>query len=415
MGSSQPGNPQSKIVIEKPENEKKINIEIKDEEIQNHLSKETRDIYFNKLMQYENNLLKEKVFGEKKNNKEYNHVLAGGDLPFDLQDIGIDSDYNNEDNLIKRIIEYEDTYKVMEKKIIDEILKIKNDKKEHKIKHLTILLVGKNKIGKTTLVEYIFGLEEGNQNEHIIEKHQNFVIHYKEDFPLKIIEFKGIGYDHNNKIDTIGKEAFNCIKEQKAKNRDYNEYVHCIWYLISGERFNDVEYDFLKYLRTVYKDLTIPIILVYNLISVESSQKMKAYLIENEYFADKNYVEVSPVDNRIIGTNRIKPSFGGENLIKETLLKCSQSLEGDMIALMTNIILKSVYKNMLEINKGIQNDINKSIDYEINNFKTVLSDEKLKNYVVNLFENSIYHFYKGYNNNLSNIFSKRIIFLFLNY
>ena len=280
MGSTQSGTQNSEIVIKKPENEKKINIEIKDEEIQNHLSKETRDIYFNKLMQYENNLLKEKVFGEKKNNKEYNHVLAGGDLPFDLKDIGIDSVDNNEDNLIKRIIEYEDTYKVMEKKIIDEILKIKNDKKEHKIKHLTILLVGKNKIGKTTLVEYIFGLEEGNQNEHKIEKHQNFVIHYKEDFPLKIIEFKGIGYDHNNKIDTIGKEAFNCIKEQKAQNRDYNEYVHCIWYLISGERFNDVEYDFLKYLRTVYKDLTIPIILVYNLISVESSQKMKAYLLK---------------------------------------------------------------------------------------------------------------------------------------
>ena len=393
MGSSQPGNPKSEIGIKKPENEKKINIEIKDEEIQNHLSKETRDIYFNKLMQYENNLLKEEV---KNKNKEYNHVLAGGNLPFDLKGIRIDSGYNNEDNLIKWIIENEKTYKVMENKIIDEILKIKNDKEKHKIKHLTILLVGKNKIGKTTLVEYIFGLEEENHNEHKIEKHTNFVIHYKENFPIKIIEFKGIGYEENNKIDTIGKEAFNCIKEQKTQN-NYNEYVHCIWYLISGQRFNDVEYDFLKYLRKVYKDLTIPIILVYNLISVESSQKMKAYL--NEYFADINYVEVSPVEKKIIGSNKIIQSFGGENLIKETLLKCSESLEGDMIALMTNIILKSVCKNMLEINKGIQNDINKSIDYEINNFKTVLSDEELKSYVVNLFENSIYHFYKGYNNN----------------
>ena len=304
----------------------------------------------------------------------------------------------------------------MENKIIDEIKNIKKNNEQHKIKHLTILLVGMTGIG-SKLVKYIFEIDE-EKNVHE-SQHDNFIIHYKENFPIKIIEFKGIGYDKNKTVETIAQEAFNCINEQKEENsNDYNEFIHCIWYLISGERFNKIEYDFLVRLRSVYKDLTIPIIMVYNQLSEESSQKMKMFI--NQNFKELNFVEVSPAENKEIRSNKIISSFGRENLIKETLSKCSQSLEGDMIVLnfiffkikyniylkleclMTNIISNSVREKMLKINKEIDNDIIKSVENEINDFKTVLSDDELKNYVVKLFENSIYHFYKGYNNNLSN-------------
>ena len=69
---------------------------------------------------------------------------------------------------------------------------------------------------------------------------------------------------------------------------------------------------------------------------------------------------------------------------------------------MTDIIRKSAKEKMLQINKEIEEDINTNVYNKIKEFKTVFSDEELKNYVVNLFENYIYHFYKGYNNKISN-------------
>jgi len=78
------------------------------------------------------------------------------------------------------------------------------------------------------LTNYIFELDERNPNELKSEKHVNFEIHSKEGFPIKIDEFKGIGHDEYNNVETITKKAIKYINEQKEKNKDYNEYVHCI-------------------------------------------------------------------------------------------------------------------------------------------------------------------------------------------
>ena len=383
------------IKIEYPVEKMNINID----EIQKHLLRETRDNYFNKLMKFENDLLNGKLLDS---HKEYNQVLQGGDLKFDLKDIGIQNDSNDKNNLKETIIKNEETEKVMEKKIINEIEKIKKDNEQHKIKHLKIVLVGINGIGKTTLTNYIFELDERNPNKLKSEKHVNYEIYSKEGFPIKIIEFKGIGHDENNKVETITKEANKYINEQKEKNKDYNEYVHCIWYLISGVRFSTIEDEFLVKLRKAYQDLTIPIILVYNLLSKESSEKMQKYIKGNKNCEGMTFIEVSPKENTEIRANKALISFGRENLIKTTLLKCSQSLKGDMITLMIKEISEFVCGRTLEINREIEKDIIKNAENEINNYKTVLSDEELKNYVVKLFEDSIYHFYEGYNSNLSN-------------
>ena len=395
------GSASTNNVREKPvENKKIVNIEFKENEIQNHISKDPKVPSYNKLFQFESDLLKKKIFEGKKEARNYNIILEEGNLQFDLNDICINNNRNNNVNLKEKIILNEESYLVMGKKIIDEINKIKNNNEQHEIKHLTILLVGKNGIGKTTLVNYIFGLDKENKSEHKILKRTNFEIHSKENFPIKIIEFKGIGYDKNNSIETIAQEAFDCIKEQK-ENQDYNDFVHCIWYLISGVRFIDIEKDFLEKLMGVYKeDKNIPIIMVYNQFSQESSTRMKKHL--NDNFGQLNFVEISPVDNKVIKSNKSKSSFGGEGLIKETLLKVSNALKGDLIGLMTDIIRKSAKEKMLQINKEIEEDINTNVDNKIKEFKTVFSDEELKNYVVNLFENYIYHFYKGYNNKISN-------------
>ena len=64
-------------------------------------------------------------------------------------------------------------------------------------------------------------------------------------FPLKIIEFKGIGYSESNNIAQITQNALDCIQNLTSKNKrkNSNELIHCIWYLISGVRIESLEFN----------------------------------------------------------------------------------------------------------------------------------------------------------------------------
>ena len=50
---------------------------------------------------------------------------------------------------------------------------------------------------------------------------------------------------------------------EKLKSGIPEEFVHCIWYCITGTRFEDIEINILKKLNFIYKSNFIPIIIVY--------------------------------------------------------------------------------------------------------------------------------------------------------
>ena len=369
-------------------------LDLKEDNLQEHLSKISQDPLFNNFVKIEKNELKNIILSD----KEYQNIIKSWNFEFDLKEIGIiDNDNNrNRFNLIENIIKNEDTLRVFENKIIDEINNIKNNKEKFPIKYLTILLVGRKGIGKTTLVDYIFGFNEENKQDKIVIKDENFTTYSKKNFPLKIIEFKGFGYDINNSVDYIAEEALKCIQELRKKNKgtNFNEFVHCIWFLINGTRFVDIEENFYKKLSKAYNNSNIPIILVYNQASEESAKQMENYI--SNYYVDVNFVKVLPVNNKRLKTNIFQSSFGDEELINKTLLKCSYALESDLIELMTEVISNSIKNQMLSANKKLESDININLEYEFKKFNVVLNDEELKNFIVNLFEKSIYYFYKGY-------------------
>ena len=190
-------------------------LDLKEDNLQEHLSKISQDPLFNNFVKIEKNELKNIILSD----KEYQNIIKSWNFEFDLKEIGIiDNDNNrNRFNLIENIIKNEDTLRVFENKIIDEINNIKNNKEKFPIKYLTILLVGRKGIGKTTLVDYIFGFNEENRQDKIVIKDENFTTYSKKNFPLKIIEFKGFGYDINNSVDYIAEEALKCIQELRKK------------------------------------------------------------------------------------------------------------------------------------------------------------------------------------------------------
>lgn len=107
------------------------------------------------------------------------------------------------DDNIKNIIKNENTVSVIYEKIYKKIDEHERDKSKHNLEFLKIIVVGRKKIGKTDLIKYILKLPENenynkNENEDFEEYTSNNVPY------LKLVEYKGIGFDKDSKPEIIG-------------------------------------------------------------------------------------------------------------------------------------------------------------------------------------------------------------------
>ena len=364
------------------------------ENIQDYLSKEKeecKDQSFQKLKEFESTELK-KIFDD-----NYDKYITD----FQKEKINLLWDKN----LIEKIIENENSSIVYKRKIIDEILSIKNNDNSYQIKQLKILLVGRIGVGKTTLIKYMLNLDENkiiNNNSF-----KNFVTYENKNVPyLKLVEFKGIGLDQNNDPEKVGQEALNYIQNEiknNNKNGDYNDFFHCIWFCISFARFEESEKNLLIKLSQVYNDKTIPIIIVYTQnINNTISNSMEIY-IKEKIGIKTSFIKVLAKDMNVIQSRNIRKAFGKSDLLNLTLKKCTMALQGDMINFMIDTISDDVKGKILAKNKSLEKMINDNIIKKyINEYKCVLSDEGLKNYITEMIGNNLFSFYEKYNRKITN-------------
>ena len=370
---------------------------VEDIKIQDYLSKgkkETKDKIFKELIDYEKKELTEsfqRIYIEYKKN-----ILNKIALNLDI-----------EDHLIPNIIENENSINVYKRKIMDEIISIKEDNSQYPINYLKILLVGRESIGKTTLIKYMLNRNDFNENNNY-NISDNFVEYESSQVPyLKLVEFRGIGLGKKDSPEIVGDEALECIKAKinnnnGNRNGDYNDFFHCIWYCVSFARFEESELNLFKRLSQVYNNMTMPIIIVYTQNTNDKlSDTFVKYLQDNKL--NTCLIKVLARDMEIMGSNKILKAFGREDLLKETLKKCTMALKGDMINFMTQKIAIKVKQNLLERNKLIEEKINnKVIEKFINKYNCVLNDEELKNYIADIFGKDLFLFYEEYNNKISN-------------
>ena len=314
--------------------------------------------------------------------------------------------------LIYDIVDNEQSKLIYKKKILSAINEITEQKEKHKIDQLTILVVGKKSVGKSTLIRYILKMDENEPNTNNIESNdekfqeENFISYQNNKVPyLKLIEFKGIGLDKNVSPELIEQEALECIKNKisVAKNNNrYTEFINCIWYCITGARLENAELKLLEQLSTAYPKTKIPIILVYtNTIDKDQAKGMKKYSETQKI--KSSFVEVLAKDTKIINSEEIVKSFGNEKLLSETLLRCTEALQGEMIELMTKTISETVKK---KIEKEIEDKYNTIIDYKKEfdkDFTGVKYDNEFKEYIIfEIFKKNISKFYEGYIEKISN-------------
>ena len=174
-----------------------------------------------------------------------------------------------DENKIKSLVESfersEDLKSVLEEKIKQLTDVYLNTRGSQTISHLNIVLVGPSGVGKSTLINSVLELDkahsakEGEAEPCTMGKPQYFES-LKVTF-LRLGDSQGIEKGSYG-IESVVKDVKNFI-ESKLLTKDPDQFVHCIWYCITGARFEDVEKKSLEELAKIYNNNTLPIIVVY--------------------------------------------------------------------------------------------------------------------------------------------------------
>ena len=247
------------------------------------------------------------------------------------------------------------------------------------------MIVGKSGVGKSTLINNLLKLKGDQQAKHGVGNFQTVDIqaYTSQNFPLlRFIDTRGIELNHNYGADAVKNDAMKFIERQIRTNNP-NNFVQCIWYCITGNRFEQAEIDLLNSLRLAYDNNRIPIVIVYTQATDNNAiNGMRDYIKERNI--DAQFIKVLAERKELVN-NQYLEAFGLDELVDETLKRCNKAMNGEMRSVMTNNIAMNIKNKLIEENSYICKYI---YEQQILNFTSfyggVLSDKEFINYIINL-------------------------------
>ena len=151
----------------------------------------------------------------------------------------------------------------------------------NKLARLNILLVGKTGVGKSTLINSIFGKELAKAGVgRPVTKSINEL--KTEGSPLVIYDTPGLELSGENSADNLLKEFVGEVKSRVYRG-DTDEMFHCIWYCIDAMsgRLEPSEVKFLEKFTEKTKQFNIPVIIVLTKsLREEDVEAMKKTIVE---------------------------------------------------------------------------------------------------------------------------------------
>ena len=289
-------------------------------------------------------------------------------------------------NLTQQIIANEDGRQIFEQKIKKEIQSIYNNGESNKIDYLTIMIIGVTGAGKSALVnamlkEYLAKEGVGKVvTQEITHIYQNRKVPY-----LHLVDTRGIELGRNFDANIIGKRTSDFIVKQYEENKGKNisNFVHCIWYCIRSDRFQEDEYEIVRNLQYTIKNSKIPILFVrtYSVDPVQD-EEMRKYLVTQNL--DKNFIRVLSKD---VGTIK---SFGLDKLLQLTLKRCKEAIYGDMKETMVQNISHYIQDKLFHSNLDIKKMVfDKMMLDVINNDK---AGEDFQRYIIDIYNYNVSYY-----------------------
>ena len=212
------------------------------------------------------------------------------------------------------------------KQLVDEAFtEIKNQNDQ--LEYVNLLVAGKSGVGKSTLINSIFGeeLAKTGVGKPVTDK-INLI--EKEEFPVRIYDTVGFelskgGFDFSNIIKSFGKNDIQKLIKKVQATETTEDDVHVVWYLISGtgSRIEDSEIEFINWMV----EQKLPVIVVLT----KCYDKEEAEILNDEI--SKIAPNVKGVINVLAKDSAGMTSFGIDELIHETVAVLPEGLQASFV------------------------------------------------------------------------------------
>ena len=178
---------------------------------------------------------------------------------------------------------------------------------------------------------------------------------------------------------------------RQSRGNNLNNFVHCIWYCITGTRFQEAEEDLLNSLREAYGESKIPIIIVYTqAIDKNEIKEMEKYIRDNNI--DGKFMRVLAEKKQLTNGKFLQPR-GLDELLEETLNKCKEALNGEMKSLLMKNITNEIISRIKKDNSTIKNNLYETtISDFISNYIHSYNDENFIQYCIDIIGKNIQYF-----------------------
>ena len=166
----------------------------------------------------------------------------------------------------------------------------------NKIENINILLLGNTGVGKSTLINCILELKNNKAEEGHTVKPMNLESWKKYPYNSEDTDIKGIQLWDSRGIESNDIEQNNeNVKKIIEENKNYlDKQIHCIWFCIHKNKFDEGEKNYINNLLEVYNTKEkIPIIFIftkaYNIYN-ETIEEIEKELKEIKYFKEKKKI-----------------------------------------------------------------------------------------------------------------------------